>query len=199
MSSLYFPNHTHMQQTIHSALMSLQEAFERALGPCVTTSHTNATPGPANCPTAPQSSQEGLQHAAPNNDPNTPLLPFEALNPPAMYSNTTEISDPSSFNARASWLAGKPVHGNAFLTHSKIRHTGWLVPAVVVNSDFTLDVFWQWVHGLLPEVEHVNRAANALISRLPSVFRWVCVPSHVSLMSVMWALSHKPACRHQEL
>ena len=93
-----------------------------------------------------------------------------------MYNSTIQTSDPSSFNARASWLAGRPVHGNAFLTHSKIRHTGWLVPAVVVNSDFTESVFWQWVHGLLPEVEHVNKAANALVTRLPTEFRWVLIP-----------------------
>ena len=90
-----------------------------------------------------------------------------------MYSSTTESSDPSHFNARASWLADKPVYGSAFLTYTKIRHTGWLVPAVVFNSDFTLDLFWQWVHGLLPGVEYANKAGSAFISRLPTVFRWV--------------------------
>ena len=162
--------------------VSLQMAFEKTFGPPINASPIESSQGPAKGPATPQPSKEGSP--TPNNDTNTPL-PSEALHPPAMYTSTTHITDPSSLNARASWLAGKPVHGNAFLTHTKIRHNGWLVPAVVVNSDFTLDVFWQWVHGLLPEVEHVNRAANALVSRLPTVFRWDFSPSASTLLDVL--------------
>lgn len=141
----------------------MQAEFEKALGP-----PTNPSPSPTKGPSTPQAITEVL-----STDVHASMLPTESLNPPVMYSSTTQISDPSNFNPRASWLAGKPVHGNAFLTYTKIRHTGWLVPAVVFNSDFTLEVFWQWMHGLLPEVEYVNRAGSALVSRLPSVFRSV--------------------------
>ena len=140
-----------------------QAEFEKALGPPI-----NPLPSPTKAPPTPEVTTEVL-----STDASATMHPLESLNPPVMYSSMTQISDPSSFNGRASWLAGKPVHGNAYLTYTKIRHTGWLVPAVVFNSDFTLEVFWQWVHGLLPEVEYVNRAGSALVSRLPSVFRWV--------------------------
>ena len=151
----------------------MQEAFESALGTPINAQHADTPEGPAKGPPTPQPGQKASPDSTLNSDANTPVLPSEALNPPVMYSSTTQTATASSLNARASWLAGKPVHGDAFLTHTKIRHNGWLVPAVVVNADFTLDVFWQWVHGLLPEVEHVNRAANALVSRLPAVSRWV--------------------------
>ena len=141
----------------------MQAEFEKALGPPV-----NPSTSPTKGPPTPQATAEVL-----STDVNATMLPTESLNPPVMYSSTTQISDQSSFNPRASWLAGKPVHGDAFLTYTKVRHNGWLVPAVVFDSDFTLEVFWQWAHGLLPEVEFVNRASSALISRLPSVFRWV--------------------------
>ena len=144
--------------------LSVQTEFEKALGP-----PNNPSASPTKGPPTPQAITEGL-----TTDVTAPMLPSESLNPPVMYSSTTQISEPSTFNARASWLVGKPVHGNAYLTYTKIRHTGWLVPAVVFNSDFTLRLFWQWVHGLLPEVEYVNRAGSALVSRLPCVFRWVC-------------------------
>ncbi|KAL0050416.1 hypothetical protein WJX82_010839 [Trebouxia sp. C0006] len=149
----------------------LLEAFESALGPPINAQHADSPAGPTEGPPTPQPGQKASPDSTLNSDANTPVLPSEALHPPVMYSSTTQTSTASSLNARASWLAGRPVHGDAFLTHSKIRHNGWLVPAVVVNADFTLKVFWQWVHGLLPEVEHVNRAANALVSRLPAIFR----------------------------
>ncbi|DBA85019.1 TPA: hypothetical protein ACH3X2_005752 [Trebouxia sp. C0005] len=149
----------------------LLEAFESALGPPSNAQHAEPPAGPAKGPPTPQPGQKASPDSTLNSDANTIVLPSEALSPPVMYSSTTQTSTASSLNARASWLAGKAVHGDAFLTYTKIRHNGWLVPAVVVNSDFTLDVFWQWVHGLLPEVEHVNRAANALVSRLPAIFR----------------------------
>ncbi|KAL3161025.1 hypothetical protein ABBQ38_009409 [Trebouxia sp. C0009 RCD-2024] len=139
----------------------LLKEFEKALGP-----PNNPSASPTKGPPTPQAVVEGL-----TTDASAPMLPSESLSPPVMYSSTNQISEPSIFNARASWLVGKPVHGNAYLTYTKIRHTGWLVPAVVFNSDFTLGVFWQWVHGLLPEVEYVNRAGSALVSRLPCVFR----------------------------
>ncbi|KAL3162894.1 hypothetical protein ABBQ32_009341 [Trebouxia sp. C0010 RCD-2024] len=139
----------------------LLKEFEKALGPPNSPSRS-----PTKGPPTPQAVAEGLA-----TDSSATMLPSESLNPPVMYSSTTQISEPSTFNARASWLVGKPVHGNAYLTYTKIRHTGWLVPAVVFNSDFTLRVFWQWVHGLLPEVEYVNRAGSALVSRQPCVFR----------------------------
>ena len=140
-----------------------QVEFEKALGAPI---NAQSTDTPTSGPPTPQPSSEGL-----GTDTHSPLLPSEAINPPVMYSSTTQTSDPTSFNARASWLAGKAVHGSAFLTYTKIRHTGWLVPAVVFSSDFTLDVFWQWVHGLLPEVEYVTRSSSALVSRLPTVYR----------------------------
>ena len=117
-----------------------------------------------------------------------------------MYSSTTERSDPSSFNARASWLADKPVLGNVFLTHTKIRHTGWLVPAVVFNSDFTLDLFWQWVHGLLPEVEYANKAGSALVNILPTVFRWVlpCLSQDIFGCSVQHIHNHSEICSRDD-
>ena len=163
----------------------MQEAFESALGPPINAQHADSPEGPAKGPPTPQPGQKASPDSTLNSDANTLVLPSEALNPPVMYSSTTQTSTASSLNARASWLAGKAVHGDAFLTHTKIRHNGWLVPAVVVNADFTLDVFWQWVHGLLPEVEHVNRAADALVSRLPAIFRWVCLWL-VLVLTVVW-------------
>lgn len=161
-SILMFPHAKPSELTV--LLLSMQKEFEKALGPPNSPSRS-----PTKGPPTPQAVAEGLA-----TDSSATMLPSESLNPPVMYSSTTQISEPSTFNARASWLVGKPVHGNAYLTYTKIRHTGWLVPAVVFNSDFTLRVFWQWVHGLLPEVEYVNRAGSALVSRQPCVFRWVC-------------------------
>lgn len=152
-----------------TAVYGLQAEFEKVFGPPIH-GHSVSTESPAKGPSTPQPSAEAICSNA-----NTPLLPTDTLNPPTMYSSTTDTTDPSTFNARASWLAGKAVHGNAFLSYTKIRHTGWLVPAVVFNSDFTLEVFWPWVHGLLPEVEYVNKASSALVSRLPTVFRWAWI------------------------
>lgn len=167
----------------------LLEAFREALGEPVNTSQHMSEEKPAEGPVTPQPGTETISDPAANtksntpvvpsegtnppadNKPNTPLLPFEAINPPAMYTSTTQSTDPTALNARASWLAGRPVFGNALLTYTKIRHCAWLVPAVVFSSDFTLELFWEWVHGLLPEVEHVNRGMNALVTRLPTVFR----------------------------
>lgn len=155
---------THARQGLSVLWLFMQTEFEKALGP-----PNNPSASPTKGPPTPQAVAEGL-----TTDVSAMMLPSETLSPPVMYTSTAQTSEPSSFNARASWLVGKPVHGNAYLTYTKIRHTGWLVPAVVFNSDFTLRVFWQWVHGLLPEVEYVNRAGSALVSRLPCVFRWVC-------------------------
>lgn len=164
-STLMMIPHFYMLNNQNASVLSLstQKEFEKALGP-----PNNPSASPTKGPPTPQAVVEGL-----TTDASAPMLPSESLSPPVMYSSTNQISEPSIFNARASWLVGKPVHGNAYLTYTKIRHTGWLVPAVVFNSDFTLGVFWQWVHGLLPEVEYVNRAGSALVSRLPCVFRWV--------------------------
>ena len=156
-----------------------QEAFGEALGEPVNTSQPTSEEKPAEGPVTAQPGTETISDPAANNKPNTPivpseetnppadnkpntpLLPFEAINPPAMYTSTTQSTDPTALNARASWLAGRPVFGNALLTYTKIRHCAWLVPAVVFSSDFTLELFWEWVHGLLPEVEHANREMDA--------------------------------------
>ena len=150
----------------------MQEAFADALGPTVNANPASPEETPAKGPATPQPNSEKTNPPAENKS-NTPSLPFEAIHPPAMYTSTTQSTDASSLNARASWLAGRPVHGNALLTYTKIRHTAWLVPAVVFSSDFTLDVYWEWVHGLLPELEYVNKGTNALVSRLPTVYRCV--------------------------
>lgn len=156
-------NRQAQQLFLTSLRMPTQAEFQKAFGP-----PSNPSPSPTKGPPTPQAATEVL-----STDVNATMLPSESLQPPVMYSSTTQTSDPSSFNPRASWLAGKPVHGSAFLTYTKIRHNGWLVPSVVFSSDFTLEVFWHWVHGLLPEVEYVSRAGSALVSRLPRVFRLV--------------------------
>ena len=152
----------------------LQEAFAKALGDPVNAKQATSEEMPAKGPSTPQPSSETVTDPPAETRPNAPLLPFEAIHPPVMYTSTTQSTDPTALNARASWLTGRPVFGDALLTYTKIRHTAWLVPAVVFSSDFTLDVFWEWVHGLMPEVEHVNRGTNALVTRLPTVFRWAC-------------------------
>ena len=153
-----------------------QEAFGEALGEPVNTSQPTSEEKPAEGPVTPQPGTETISDPAANNKPNTPIVPSEAINPPAMYTSTTQSTDPTALNARASWLAGRPVFGNALLTYTKIRHCAWLVPAVVFSSDFTLDLFWEWVHGLLPEVEHANREMDAGVTRVPTFFRWArCV------------------------
>lgn len=149
--------------------MYLQEAIEKLLGPPNNAHSTATATVPAKGPRTPEVGKEsGPDPPATSPDPS---LPFEAIQPPVMYSKTHRALSNAAFNARASWLAGRPVCGDVMLSYTKIRHTSWVVPAVFVSSDFTEEVFWQWVHGLLPEVDHVNRAGSSLVSRLPQIFR----------------------------
>ena len=99
------------------------------------------------------------------------VSPMVLFLPEMVLSSMSDVAAGSAINARASWLAGRPVHGDVLLSYTKIRHTRWLVPAVVASSDFTEEVYWQWLHGLLPEVDHVDRGAHSLISRLPKIYR----------------------------
>ena len=151
----------------------VQEAIEKVLGPPAAAHSSKTATVQAKGPTTPEAGKESL--STPQTPGPDPSLPFEAIQPPVMYTPTPHATAGAEVNARASWLAGKPVHGDAMLSYTKIRHTRWLVPAVVVSSDFTEEVFWQWVHGLLPEVEHVNKAGNSLVTRLPQIFRWAAM------------------------
>ena len=147
----------------------MQEAIEKLLGPPRSAYSSATATAPAKGPRTPEVGNEG--GPGPQGTNPGPSLPFEAIQPPVMYSKSHQASTNAAFNVRASWLAGRPVHGDVMLSYTKIRHTSWLVPAVFVSSDFTDEVFWQWVHGLLPEVDHVNRAGSSLVSRLPQSFR----------------------------
>lgn len=148
----------------------LQEAIEKFLGPPPVRS-SGTTQAQIKAPTTPEAAAETLQSPRTHS---SSALPSEAIQPPVMYTKTSQNTPKAAINARASWLAGRLVHRDAILSYTKIRHTAWLVPAVVVSSEFTEEVFWQWLHGLLPEVEYANRAGNASVSRLPHIYRQAC-------------------------
>jgi len=78
---------------------------------------------------------------------------------------------PPALNARASWLARRPVHGDALLSAVRLQPNEWGTP-VVKHGAFALRDYAPWAAAGLPASEHGARAGMPLLACLP--LRFTC-------------------------
>ena len=80
---------------------------------------------------------------------------------------------PSPLNLRASWLAGRPVRGDAVLSAVRLRPNEWGTPAVKYGS-FSTTEYALWAAATLPAGQHGARVGMPLLACLPQLY--TCAP-----------------------
>jgi len=100
---------------------------------------------------------------------------------------------PPALNARASWLARRPVHGDALLSAVRLRPNEWGTPVVKYGA-FALRDYAPWAAAGLPASEHGGRVGMPLLACLP--LRFTCARHYSYPAALPPALAAPPpACR----